>query len=1039
MEFLILGPLEARSQGHPIRVVGTRQRKLLALLLLNLNRVVTFEHLVDELWDTPPDSVRQQVHNAVGSLRRNFAASAEDVRVTTTEAGYRLDASASSVDREEFGRRIREAKIAESHGRVDAAITHLRAALAMWRGDVLSGLRSPSIDIAATSLQEQRLTAVEDLASLRLRAGEANAIVGELRGLVAEHPLRESLRGTLMLALHLSGRQADALDVYDRGRRLMAEELGLDPGPQLRAVQSAILNGTAEAVVSGPGSLPVDSPTREEPNEASSVEEVAGRCLLPRDTRDFSGRATELVQLVSEAKSTLPTALVISAIDGMGGVGKTTLAVHLAHRIAQDFPDGQYFIDLHGFSLGVEPVTSEQALDTLLRACGVPVESVPADLDNRLAHWRSRMAGKRAVIILDNALDAAQIRPLLPGTPGILVIVTSRRRLTALEGIVPLSLDVLPIDDARTLFTQIIGEDRAAAEPEAVATAVELCGRLPLAIRIAAARLRDRQGWLVADLVERLDSQARRKRFLQTGDRGVMSALRLSCRYLSDQQYRLFRLLGLHPGPDFDAYAAAALAGLPLDEAEVFLETLLDDNLVRQDTVGRYYFHDLVRDCANELCTGLDSEEDRRAAEGRLLSYYLQSADTWGKHLKGDGPRSTDVEQKVPGSDYEPNHVKTAYSSDEAMRLLDVEYANIRAVAHLAADDGWHRLCWQLVGALHPYLKSRNYAGNTRALLEKGLRAAEADNDLNGQSVCLHVIAAACRQRGSTAEARRYIERALALSRRTGDTYREAAQLTDLGFMYHTDDQLQKAYETYRLAEEILARGRSTSLNAVIANNLGVICRDLGRFEEAATLGRRALEIEKANGEFPRRTTLKLWNIGMVLHFQGQHRQAERTFEQVGEASRRASFETGTMTSLLGLCYTGRALGNLESALDNGRQALALARRIGIRKSECEILNTLGEAMFSTGDLEKAGEIFERAQEYSLKYGFARHVARSYEGLAHIAWTRQRLEQAQSHWTQALESYPDGMIDADYARRHLDSLTDSNADCVRCRIAIRSD
>ncbi|MEV6603524.1 BTAD domain-containing putative transcriptional regulator [Kutzneria sp. NPDC051319] len=1031
MEFLILGPLDVRDQGQSIRVVGTRQRKLLALLLLNLNRLVTFERLVDELWDAPPDSARQQVHNAVGSLRRNFVASTEGLRITTTEAGYRLEAPAASVDLEEFGRRIHEAKLAESRGRLDAAIAHLRAALATWRGDVLSGLHGPSIDIAAASLREQRLTAVEDLASLRLRVGEANAIIGELSGLVAEHPLRESLRATLMLALHLSGRQADALEVYDRGRRLTVDELGLEPGAKLRVVQSAILNGTVEAVVSGLGPPRVDEPTQEAPTEAVPVEEPAGRCFLPHDTRDFSGRATELVQLVSEAKAALPTALVISAIDGMGGVGKTTLAVHLAHRIVQDFPDGQYFVDLHGFSLGAEPVTPEQALETLLRDCGMPVESVPADFGDRLARWRSHMAGKRAVIILDNALDAAQIRPLLPGTPGILVVVTSRRRLTALEGIVPLSLDVLPLDDARMLFTQIIGDDRAAAEPEAVETAVELCGRLPLAIRIAAARLRDRQGWHVADLVERLESQARRSQFLQTGDRSVMSALRLSCRYLSDEQNRLFRLLGLHPGPDFDAYASAALAGIPLDDAEAVLETLLDDNMVRQDTVGRFYFHDLVRDCANELCTRLESEEDRSAAESRLVGYYHQSASTWGKHLK-DGERAGDAEPGMSGGDYRPSHVKTAYSSDEAMKLLDVEYSNLRAVVQLAADHGWHRLCWQLVVAMHPYVQSRNYLGNARALLERGLRAAEADNDLHGQSVCLQAIAAACRQRGSSAEARTYIERALTLSRRTGDTGREAGQLVDLAFMYHNEDQLLKAYDTYRLAEELVARG--TRRNAVIANNLGVVCRDFGRFDEALAHGRRALDIEMSNGGGVRRTCLKLWNIGLVQCLQGQHCLAERTFEDVRDASERAGFGTGRMASLLGLCYARRALGNLESALDCGRQALTLARRVGLRKSECEILNTLGEAVFSTGDLEKAAEVFERAQEFSVKYGFVRHIARSHEGLAHVAWVRQKFDEARSHWTLAIESYPDGMIDADYARHHLDSLADSGADCVRCRV-----
>jgi transcriptional activator len=316
-----------------------------------------------------------------------------------------------------------------------------------------------------------------------------------------------------MIALYRSDRHADALAAYDEGRHVLAEDLGLDPGPRLRALHGEILRGdgnvgppTVEEVSVPDPPAQASSPLREAspPRPARS----ASMCFLPHDTQDFAGRTVEIAHLLTEARRASPTALTISSIDGMGGVGKTALAVHLGHLLAKDYPDGQYFIDLHGFSLGIDPISPEQALDTLLRANGVPPEIIPSSLDERSALWRSTMAGQRALVVLDNATEAAQVRPLLPGTLGALVITTSRRKLTAIDGAVPVSLETLPLNDAIALFTRIAGPHRTANEPENVAQAVELCGRLPLAIRIAAARLRDRTTWTVAELVDRLDTEA---------------------------------------------------------------------------------------------------------------------------------------------------------------------------------------------------------------------------------------------------------------------------------------------------------------------------------------------------------------------------------------------------------------------------------------------------------------------------------------------------------------------------------------------------
>lgn len=1012
----MLGPVQAWVGSRRLAIDGARQRKLFALLLLNSNRSVSFDWLVAELWEEPPNSVRQQVHNSVGGLRRALAPAGDRLAVVTTEAGYQLTVAPGTTDLEEFLRLVGQAKEADSAGEADRAIAELRAALGLWRGEALAGLDGRSIAAAAAGLEEQRLTAVEHLMSLSLRNGEATAIVPELRDLVAKHPLRESFRADLMLALHRSGRQAEAIAAYDQGRRLLAEEFGLDPGSRLRAVFADILadsgeDDTADNVVV-PAALPIT------------------KCFLPNDTRDFSGRTAELDQLTAELTTSLPSALVISAIDGMGGVGKTTLAVHLAHGIADDFPDGQYFIDLHGFSLGLEPMPAEQALDVLLRDCGVPAELVPPSTEARATLWRAHMAGKRAVIVLDNASDISQVRPLIPGTPGILVVVTSRRRLTALEGAVPLSLDVLPQHDAISLFVQIVGAERVQREPDAVIMAVELCGRLPLAIRIAAARLRDRRSWTVANLVERLETQ-RRNDFLKTGDRSVVAALRLSLRYLSPTQQRLFRLLSLHPGHNFDVHAASALAGVASVEAEDHLETLLDDNLLRQDVIGRYYFHDLVRDCARQLCEEIDGADVMRAAEERLLDYYLRATREWSAPLRPGIQDLEDADVRYPRADF----TTPVPAGANAAEMLRAEYPNVLAVAHFAADDGWPQYAWRLIRALRPYLKQANQTGTSRALFEKGLRAAEADGDAHGRSVLLHQLAAACREHGDSTAAESFITQALAISRANGNVFTEASQLAELALAHYDAHRLWPAYHAFIEAAAVSATLTDTSLDGAIANNLAVVCRDLGEWEQGLAHLQRALDMGGEHGLPVERRCLLWGNAGMIEHMRGRNHEAARLFERVLSASVDAGYEMGEMDGLLGLCATDRALGKVHSAVDRGRQALLLTRKHDDRKGECEALNVLGEATFAAGDIDTAADIFTQARDYAVEYGLHRYRARSLEGFAHVARARGQFAEAREYWEQAYRTYPDGVVEREVAHEHLVAIEDDTVDCFRCRIS----
>lgn len=592
--FRVLGNLTVETPGARVALGGLRQAKLLATLLIDHDHHVGFDRIVDCLWETPPRSARQQVHNAVGSLRRAFAGIGA-VELVTVESGYQLRVPRECVDLHQFQDHLRESVERETRGLLAEAVAELTHALALRHGPALSGLDGRYLEGVAAQLEEQHLAATERLMALRLRLGAGGSLIHELLGLIAEYPLRESLRASLMLALYQCDRQADALAAYQDARRLLGEELGLDPSPGLQALHSQILRG-----------VPVGDITARDADGARTTvaSDTAPSVVrsLPRVPREFVGRGAELARLRSHVTGTGSSPLSIIVIDGMAGAGKTTVALRLAHRLAERFRDGQYFLNLHGFSLGRAPVRPEQALAALLCETGVPAELLPSSLESRERLWRTRMANKRALVVLDNIRDEAQVRPLIPGAPDTLVVVTSRRKLTALEGSLPLRLDVLPRRDAVTLFIDIVGPERVADDLAAVGHVVDLCGRHPLAIRIAAARFRDRESWTMNDLLTQLIPHERRIRFLTVGDRDVMAELRLSYHNLPKLEKLVFRLLSFHRGSHFDAVSVAALCGSSVEQAEMRLDTLFEHGLLLQTSPQRYELHELVRDCSKMVC-----------------------------------------------------------------------------------------------------------------------------------------------------------------------------------------------------------------------------------------------------------------------------------------------------------------------------------------------------------------------------------------------------------------------------------------------------
>ena len=1015
----VLGPLLVEIDGRPVAVGGGRSARALALLTINANRVVPVEQIVDTLWEVPPESARQQVHNVVAGLRRTLRPAAGAAQVLTVDVGYKLSVPKDAVDLLRFEALLLAADSAVASGEPSGACQHLWQALALWRGPALSGFDSPRLVSAATLLAEKRASAVEQLSEISIELDEAASVVGVLTELVAEFPLRESLRAVLVRALYRSGRQADALAVYDDGRRRLADELGLDPGPQLREAHRQVLaSGSLADPSAGATSVPVKA-------VAARTSEPPRGNFLPRDLAEFTGREAEIRHLIANAANSDTAALVISAIDGMGGVGKTTLAVHLAHQLADRYPDGQFFVDLQGFTVGVEPLSPMRALNTLLRSSGVPPEAIPQDLATRSALWRSTLTRRRVLVLLDNASDVTQVRPLLPAEPGTLVLIASRRRMTALEGAVPLSLDVMPESDAYDLFSHIAGVDRAAAEPDEVKLVLDLCGRLPLAIQIAAARLRDRPSWSVADLVGQLRRRGGRARTLVAGDRNVMAIIGWSYQHLSESQKVLFRRLSAHPGYDFDAHTAAALSGLSLEQAEDGLEDLFDVNLLQQRRSGRYNFHDLVRDCAQDLHTRHDEADERQSALRRLLDYYLVSTDDWCRTMGVGNPYI-----KFEAHE-EPNHPRRVRDRDAALSLLEDEYRNIAAAIRDAAVRGFDSHVWQLVCIIQPYFFRLNQWSEAEELFTMALASARRLRLDQAESACLLGLASVRRARGAASEARKLASRAIEISRASGDLLAEAYQLTNLGSILLDENDFNESRACFLSALDLATQADDLYLQAGLTNNLGLTSRELGRLTEALDYFNQANKLNIEDDDVRKHI---ICNIAEVLKIQGQTSAAHRWYREALELSRVVNSPRGRAEALAGLSAVYRASNDLDRALEVGREAVDLARSVGWFQLESEALGAIGDTHLSLGDLESAERSFTQVESIGLAYASERYVAQAHEGMAHVALARLDIAKAKDHWAKALAVYPGGVVDAAAARRHLKAEDPSSEPCWRCRL-----
>ncbi|TMR16608.1 tetratricopeptide repeat protein [Nonomuraea turkmeniaca] len=804
LEIGFLGPWEIKADGQPVRLAGRRRVALLTRLALDAGRTVTARQLVADVWgQTSTATAGKQLHIVVSKLRDVLTPEI----IATVPGGYLLDVPRDHVDAHNFALLASQARMARERREPGTADGLYRRALALWRGRALAELADSWAQIESRRLEEERLAVLEDHIDLRLAAGDHHAVVTDLAPHVQAHPLREGPRAQLMLALYRAERQSEALAVYQEGRTVLVEELGIEPGARLRRLQQAILTRDPALELS----TPVQSSTIV-PAE------------LPVDTRSFTARHEEvgwLREAVADAG--------VAVVEGPGGVGKSALAVHVAHAMAGRFRDGVVYVNLNGSTPGLQPLPVLDALGHLLRSLGLDGSAVPGDLEGAIARYRSLTAASELLVILDNALDADQVRPLIPAGAGCRAVVTSRNALTALDNARHLHLAGLGDSDAVTLLARIAGPDRVQREPEAAAKIAELCSGFPLAIRIAGARLAARPDWRLADLADRLADAARRLDTLQYADLAVRTSIAVSHRHLREEPSghdaaQVLPLLGLLDTPAHTPAATAALADWSEARAEAALERLRGARLLEAAGPGRYRFHDLIRLYAREQAAHELPAEERAAAVRRGLHHYLATVNT--------ATRLVHVQPPEPAYEAEQPGLALA-SAREASEWTEAERDNLLAVARQAAESADPHTAIGLAIGLHwPF----NYRGWVTHLADVHRTAAEVAarcGDWAGQGQEESYLGWVYRDQGRYEQAIDRLERAIVCWEKAALPHRRMGSFNNLGIIYTMLGQLDLAVANLTRAWDIAEQIDDNYARGAILNNRVHVLYRQGRLEEA--------------------------------------------------------------------------------------------------------------------------------------------------------------------------------------------------------------
>ncbi|WP_162907592.1 AfsR/SARP family transcriptional regulator [Allorhizocola rhizosphaerae] len=1000
MRFEILGPVVVRAEGRLVPIGRPRQRATLAYLLLHSNRVISVETLAEALWGgAAPATARSQIQADISALRKALRTIGGDGVIGSHPAGYLADVdgvAGAQLDYREFDRLVAQARAVDQP---ELAASLLRQALGLWQTTPLADATAAYVPGMRAHMEAQRLAAYERLAEVELELGRHADLAAELPSVVAAHPTRERLRAALMLALYRCGRRADALALARDLRTWLAEEHGLDPDRVITDLERQIL--------------------QDDPAIAFTSNHHLVPAQLPADVATFTGRDRYLKQL-DELMRAGPAAVVISAVAGAAGVGKTALAVHWAHSVRDRFPDGQLYADLRGFTPRTPPLRPIDVLARFLRALGVPDPVIPTELDAAAAMFRTVTADRHMLILLDNARDADQVRPLLPGGPGCLVLVTSRDRLAGLvaqEGAVPVRLGALTSEESASLLAELLGPETASAQPDTVARLARLCGHLPLALRIAAANLSTRPGITLDEYVAALSTGNRLAElaFAEDPQAGVAATFDLSYTALPAPAARLFRLIGLAPCHDVDAAAVAALGGITTVEAVGLLGLLTAAHLLDEPAYGRYTCHDLLRHYAASLALGQSSPagsspagsspagsspagsspagSEKDEALTRLYAYYMSHADAATELQYCETLRLLDP------ADF-PTTEASFPDKQTAASWLKTEARNLFAVINHTAEHGPRRASWLLADAMRGYFWLHPETVDLLAIAETALRAAEADCDLRGQAACHRSLGTIHRTLTHFDEAIRRHRLAIAFSRQAGWTDGEVAALDGLATVYWQRNEFGRTLLPFRRALR-LSRGERHWWNvAVLLHNLATIHYGLGDLRashdcltEALTLRRRlgsrcgeafALnELAEREHQLGRpETALELLAAAMPIHEEMRDLRGQNMVLR-----RRAAVH--------------RDMGRLDRALDDARAAVALASTLDHLWENAHAIHTLGTVENVAGYPSRAVELLQQALQMARDMGTQHFEAQvriglgeGYRGLGRPAEAAAQLSQA---------------------------------------------
>lgn len=948
LRFCLLGPLVVYSRGQAVTIGGARQRIVLATLLLESGRVLPTERLITVVWDDcPPTTARTQIHISISKLRSRLAALGMPDAIATHEAGYLIRVPDEALDITTFRRLVARARQARADDLPTAAST-MRQALGLWRGQAADGINSRLVTVAALRLDEERTAVTEEWMDLELELGRHDQIIGHLRELVAAHPFREKLHGQLMLALYRGGRQAEALEVYRQAREVLVEEHGLDPGERLQELERKILVADpatrGQAVADAGPTVP-----RQLPAHTGSL---VGR----------SGIAADMRALLTDDGNRMVL------LSGAPGVGKTVLAVHVAGELAEYFPEGQLFAHLRGSD--TRPIRPEEVLGQFLRAFGVPSGNLPTTLDALAGVYRSRLSGRRVLILLDDAPGAGVIAPLLPGDTASAVIVTSRRALAGLPGAQRFELDVFSPETSQRFLSEMLGEARVHAEPEAAAAVADSCGHLPLALQIAGAKLSVRRHWQIARMARRLADESRRLDELSLDGAGVRATISVSFEALDGRARRLLLLLGTLGGGEFAGWVAGPFLDTDFHDGIDVLDELVDARLVEvQVGTGhrtRYWMHDLVGVFARERLASEVPAADRIAAQERLVQCWLFLA--------------RQAHRREYGGDFTVLHSGAAHwrlPDDVADALLadpltwfELEYANLVGAVRIAAELDAPELCWDLAVTLVTLFETRMYRGDWRETHELALEVVWRHADRRGEAAVRHSRAGLALVEQRFTAARTDLTAALAWFVEADDSHGRGLARRGLASIDRMQGRPDPARQQYEQALADLRQAGDLVAEAHVLLNLAEIHAEQTRHAQAELLLQRALEL--CEGVGARRVAAQVRHrLGQLYLARGELDRAETEFAEVLEAAAVADDPVGTAYALLGAgaVHLGRddftrASGALTDALD-------AVCRTGNRLGEGRVLLALAELAIRTGYPGTAADRLDRADEAFREIGAA--------------------------------------------------------------------